>query len=115
MGDFNTLPHGSRLLLQQFGCDSQNTDSSVERRIVMLEYLLEQEYTIDEYELDSTEVSSNEPMADLIEMLDEHYGEWLYRIIDQYPTQTLWSYVDEHGAVGAFELILGQQDPTNLL
>ena len=26
VGDFNILPHGSRLLLQQFGCDSQKPE-----------------------------------------------------------------------------------------
>ena len=81
----------------------------------MLEYLLETEYTVDDCEVESTDALTSEPMAELIEMLDEHYGEWLYRILDQYPSQTLWSYVDEHGTVGAFELILGQQDPTGLL
>lgn len=72
MGDFNTLPHGSSLLLQQFGCDSQNPSSLGERRIVMLEYLLESEYTIDDC-VDELELVEN-PVSQLRDLIADQFG-----------------------------------------
>lgn len=72
VGDFNTLPHGSSLLLQQFGCDSQSPSSLGERRIVMLEYLLEAEYAVDDRELDIE--SDENPVSELRDLIGDHFG-----------------------------------------
>ena len=61
------------------------------------------------------ELTGTDEYADLITLIENHYGDWAYRVLDRYTAQALWSLADEHGAHNALELIQGQDDPTETL
>jgi hypothetical protein len=61
------------------------------------------------------ELTGTDEYADLITLIENHYGDWAYRVLDRYTAQALWSMADEHGAHNALELIQGQDDPTETL
>ena len=88
----------------------------------MLEYLLEAEYTVDEVEYAETllaesqgvyafnrELNGTDAYSDLITLIENHYGDWAFRILDRFTVQALWSLADEFGAHNALELIQGQE------
>jgi len=61
------------------------------------------------------ELTGTDEYADLITLIENHYGDWAYRVLDRYTAQALWSLADEHGAHNALEFIQGQDDPTETL
>lgn len=96
----------------------------------MLEYLLEAEYAVDDRELDiesddilmaetllaesrgvyafNRELSGTDAYGDLITLIENHYGDWAFRVLDRFTAQALWSLADEFGAHNALEVIQGQ-------
>lgn len=88
----------------------------------MLEYLLEAEYTVDEVEYAETllaesqgvyafnrELNGTDAYSDLITLIENHYGDWAFRVFDRFTPQALWSLADEFGAHNALEVIQGQE------
>jgi hypothetical protein len=61
------------------------------------------------------ELTGTDEYADLITLIENHYGDWAYRVLDRFTAQALWSLADEHGAHNALEFIEGQEDFTESL
>ena len=56
------------------------------------------------------ELSGTDAYADLITLIENHYGDWAFRVLDRYTVQALWSLADEFGAHNALEFIQSQDD-----
>ena len=61
------------------------------------------------------ELTGTDAYADLITLIENHYGDWAYRILDRYTVQALWSLADEYGAHNALEFIESQNDSAETL
>jgi hypothetical protein len=56
------------------------------------------------------ELTGTDAYADLITLIENHYGDWAHRVLDRFTAQALWSLADEHGAHNALEFIQGQDN-----
>lgn len=61
------------------------------------------------------ELSGTDAYADLITLIENHYGDWAYKVLDRYTVQALWSLADEYGAHNALEFIQSQDDSAETL
>ena len=61
------------------------------------------------------ELTGTDAYADLITLIENHYGDWAYKVLDRYTVQALWSLADEYGAHNALEFIQSQDDSAETL
>ena len=55
-------------------------------------------------------LTGESPYKDLVTLIENHYGDWAFRVLDRYTAQALWSLADEFGAHNALEFIQSQND-----
>ena len=60
-------------------------------------------------------LTGTDAYADLITLIENHYGDWAYKVLDRYTVQALWSLADEYGAHNALEFIQSQDDSAETL
>jgi len=92
-------------------CDNDEQTTAMED-ILMAETLLAESRGVYAF---NRELTGNDSYQDLITLIENHYGDWAYRVLDRFTAQALWSLADEHGAHNALEFIQSQEDFTESL